>query len=57
MNVSLVGFVVGLILQEAIIKRIFTPIMGASILLTILVYTIRLQSGPKSDEVAVSNAA
>ncbi len=57
MNVGLVGFVVGLILQEAVIKQIFTPIMGTSILLTMLVYTIRLQTQPKPEQVAMSNAA
>lgn len=44
MNAGLVGFVVGLIRQEALLKQIFTPIMGASILLVMLAYTIRLQT-------------
>ncbi|MBI4187090.1 MAG: hypothetical protein HY530_06275 [Chloroflexi bacterium] len=44
MNAGLVGFVAGLILQEAIIKQIFTPIMGMSILLAMLTYTIRVQT-------------
>ena len=45
MNAGLVGFVVGLIMQEAIVKQVFTPIMGASILLGMLTYTVRLQTG------------
>jgi predicted membrane protein len=44
MNVGLVGFVVGLMRQEALLKQIFTPIMGASILLVMLAYTVRLQT-------------
>ena len=47
MNIGIVGFVVGLISQEAVIKQVFAPIMGRSILVTMLVYTIRLQSQPK----------
>lgn len=43
MNVGVVGFVAGLILQEAVIKQAFTPIMGTSILLAMLTYTVRLQ--------------
>ncbi len=42
MNIGLVGFVVGLITQEAVIKRIFSPIMGASILLAMVAYSLRL---------------
>lgn len=41
-NVGLAGFLVGLIADAAILKRIFTPLMGTSILLGILTYTIRL---------------
>jgi predicted membrane protein len=50
MNVGLVGFVVGLIRQEAILKQIFTPIMGGSILLGLLTYTIRLSARPGQGE-------
>ncbi|MBI2918840.1 MAG: hypothetical protein HYY01_12725 [Chloroflexi bacterium] len=46
MNVGIIGFVVGLIMQEAIIKQIFTPIMGTSILLAMVTYTVRLQMRP-----------
>ncbi|MBI4338074.1 MAG: hypothetical protein HY683_09645 [Chloroflexi bacterium] len=47
MNVGVVGFVVGLIMQEAIIKQVFTPIMGASILLAMFTYAVRLRTGAK----------
>jgi hypothetical protein len=46
MNVGLIGFLVGLILESAAIKQIATPIMGTSILLAILTYTVRLQTRP-----------
>lgn len=45
MNAGMVGFVVGLILQEAILKRMFTPVMGASILLGMLACALRLAAG------------
>lgn len=55
MNAGVVGFVVGLILDQAVLKRIFTPIMGVSILVTMLAYTLRLQTGehPEGKEKAV----
>ena len=43
-NVGLVGFVVGLFSDEAVLKQIFTPIMGIAILLGIAVFTARLQT-------------
>jgi predicted membrane protein len=52
MNVGLVGFVIGLMLQEALLKQIFTPIMGTSILLAIVVYTLRLQTQGTAAETA-----
>jgi hypothetical protein len=50
MNIGLVGFVVGLITQEAVIKRIFSPIMGASILLAIIAYSLRLYYTSKAEK-------
>ncbi len=47
MNVGLVGFVVGLIMQSPELKRAFTPVMGVSILVAMLTYAIRLQSRPR----------
>jgi len=41
-NVGLVGFVAGLALESAGIKRIFSPIMGAAILLGLVVLGMRL---------------
>ena len=41
-NVGLLGFVVGLMTQETVLKRIFAPIMGASILIVMAVFALRL---------------
>jgi predicted membrane protein len=57
MNVGLVGFLVGLIRQEAILKQIFTPIMGTSILLAMLTYSIRLQTRPGQGEDRLASPA
>lgn len=42
-NTGLAGFIVVLLSDEAIWKQVSTPIMGGSILLGILVFTLRLQ--------------
>lgn len=42
MNIGLVGFVVGLALESPEIKRVFSPIMGLSILLGLLAFGLRL---------------
>ena len=44
-NAGLAGFVVGLMTQSAMLKHIFAPIMGVSILITMAVYAMRLLSG------------
>jgi hypothetical protein len=41
-NVGLVIFVIGLLLEEATPKQIGTPIMGVSILLALALFTLRL---------------
>jgi len=41
-NVGLVIFVIGLLLEEATLKQIGTPIMGVSILLALALFTMRL---------------
>jgi len=45
MNVGLVGFVVGLMQNSGALKQIFTPIMGTGILIGVITYTLRLQTG------------
>lgn len=55
MNFGMVGFVVSLLLDVRILERIFTPIMGLSILLALLTYTLRMlrPAEPKAIEVKV----
>lgn len=43
MNFGLIGFVTSLLANAPEFEKIFTPIMGASILLAIVVYSVRLQ--------------
>jgi len=44
-NVGLVGFLVGLVADSAILKRISTPIMGLSLLVGIVMYWQQLDAG------------
>ncbi len=45
-NIGLIGFVAGLMLEEPVLKRLFSPVMGTSILLAMAVFAVRLQPGP-----------
>lgn len=45
LNAGLLGFVVGLLLESAALKRAFSPVMGLSILLAMLVLSLRLRAG------------
>jgi len=47
-NLGLVAFVLGLLLDQAMLKRIGTPIMGLSILLGLAVGAMRLSGGAKT---------
>ncbi len=49
-NLGLAGFLVVLLTNATDLKRIIVPIMGASILLGLLVNTLRLRSGPAAAE-------
>ncbi len=44
MNVGLTTFIVGLVAEEAAIKRIGTPVMGAAILLGLLTAAVRMRA-------------
>jgi hypothetical protein len=44
-NVGLVGFLIGLVADSAILKRISTPIMGLSLLVGIVMYWQQLDAG------------
>jgi predicted membrane protein len=48
MNVGAIGFVVGLAQKSAIIKEVFSPIMGTAILIAIITYMLRLQTAPRA---------
>jgi hypothetical protein len=45
MNVGIAGFALGLIADVTILKRIFTPIMGAGILFGVAVFVTALTTG------------
>jgi hypothetical protein len=55
MNFGMVGFVISLLLDARLLERVFTPIMGLSILLALLTYTLRMRrsSEPGAVEVRV----
>ena len=55
MNFGMLGFVASLITNQRDLERIFTPIMGVSILVAILAYSLRLRA-PRAP-VAVATAA
>jgi hypothetical protein len=42
-NVGLLGFVVGLLVQSVALKRVSAPLMGAGILVALLALSMRLQ--------------
>lgn len=42
-NVGLLGFILGLLTETAVLKRIGTPVMGAALLAAIWLYIVRLQ--------------
>lgn len=48
MNIGLVGFLVGLLAEITLLKQIFTPIMGLSILVAIAAFVIQLMPEPET---------
>jgi hypothetical protein len=46
MNIGLAGFVLGLLADTAILKQLFTPLMGLGILHGIVLFTMALQGSP-----------
>lgn len=44
MNFGMVGFVISLLADARVFERVFTPIMGGSILLGLLTYTLRMRA-------------
>jgi hypothetical protein len=41
-NIGIIGFVIGLLFDVTVMKRIFTPIMGTGLLLGLATYALRL---------------
>jgi peptidoglycan/LPS O-acetylase OafA/YrhL len=48
-NLGLLVFVIGLILDTADMKRIGAPVMGATLLLALAILAVRTWSGPTAD--------
>jgi len=53
MNFGMVGFVISLLLDARILERIFTPIMGLSILVALVTYTLRMRRPAEPEAVEV----
>jgi hypothetical protein len=46
MNIGVIGFIACLIIDVRVLERVFTPIMGLSILLGLLTYALRMRRTP-----------
>ncbi|HLZ21806.1 MAG TPA: hypothetical protein VKQ30_06770 [Ktedonobacterales bacterium] len=57
MNFGMIGFVLSLLANVPFFERVFTPIMGGSILLGLLTYTLRMRATSSSPAVVVAPAA
>jgi hypothetical protein len=57
MNIGLAGFVIGLVAEVATVKRVFTPIMGAAILLGLLTATVRLREARAVEPASLGGAS
>lgn len=51
MNIGLIGFVTGLLTGTLTLERLFTPIMGASILVALLASMLRMRQAPVEAEI------
>ena len=47
-NVGLAGFLVGLVVDSAVIKQISTPVMGLALILGIYVFLTRSEAEPSA---------
>jgi len=57
MNIGLIGFLITLLSGVPVLERIFTPIMGLSILLGLLTYGLRMRTPPVAEEIEVRASA
>jgi hypothetical protein len=53
-NVGLAGFALGLLTTTALLKQIFAPIMGLSLLFALVIYLAELRSATTADDPAVA---
>jgi hypothetical protein len=53
-NVGLAGFALGLLTTTALLKQIFAPIMGLSLLFALVAYLVELRSATTADDPAVA---
>jgi Zn-dependent membrane protease YugP len=52
-NVGLVGFALGLLTTTALLKQIFAPIMGLSLLFALVVYLAELRASTVAEDTAI----
>src|SRR5579859_826269 len=57
MNIGLVGFLVGLLSGVQILQSIFTPIMGLSILVGLLMIGLRMRKSPQAEPIEAQASA
>jgi len=57
MNIGLTGFLVALLSGIPVLERIFTPIMGLSILLGLLMYALRMRTSPPAQYIEATATA
>jgi hypothetical protein len=57
MNIGVTGFLIALLSGVLVLEKIFTPIMGVSILLGLLTYGLRMRTPPVVEEIEVRASA
>lgn len=57
MNIGVTGFLIALLSGVLVLEKIFTPIMGVSILLGLLTYGLRVRTPPVVEEIEVRASA
>jgi predicted membrane channel-forming protein YqfA (hemolysin III family) len=57
MNIGVTGFIISLLTNIPSLERIFTPIMGLSILLGLLTYGLRMRNTPTAEQASVAGAS
>jgi hypothetical protein len=57
MNIGLIGFLITLLSGALVLEKVFTPIMGLSILLGLLTYGLRMRTPPVAEKIEVKASA